>query len=278
MNVPLFRKALIPLLCPHKHPLSVGTKSINKPVLKTYSAKRRKTIFGCESSALRQRRKDCVRCCRGVCSTGFNGLVGRQCLWVICKVKGIRVGAGARFAEFDGFFPGARGQANGRVRNAAATTRWQQLQEAGADWVGNKVSCSHSLHPTGRDPPSDSGNSQTHNIWHWTSVIESSFLITHIHIPGEEDSKHRVVPHRAAPRCVNKRTAEGRLCSNKGERWPSVPAKDLICLNNSTGCGELKPIRLTMGRVQLVQPIGKLVNRGPFPLGEGQSSEGRTHG
>lgn len=108
MNVPLFRKALIPLPCPHKHPLSVGTKSINKPVLKTYSAKRHKTVFGSDSSALRQRSKDCVRCCRGVCSTGFNGLVGWQWLWVICKVNGIQVGAGARFAEFDGFSWGKR--------------------------------------------------------------------------------------------------------------------------------------------------------------------------
>ena len=70
-NMHLFRKTLIPLSHPHKHPLSVGTRSIYKPVLKVWSAERYKVVFGSTSSSLRWKSRVWVSCSRGVCSRWF---------------------------------------------------------------------------------------------------------------------------------------------------------------------------------------------------------------
>lgn len=74
--------------------------------------------------------------------------MGWQWLWAICKVNSALVGAGAKFAEFDGFCLGQEVRLLGD-RTVAAIKRCQQLQKAGTDWVGDTIFSLPPFHPIG---------------------------------------------------------------------------------------------------------------------------------
>ena len=61
---------------------------------------------------------------------------------ITCKVNSVLVGAGTRFARFDDFCLGQEVRLMGDREMLQ-----QQLQEAGAGWVGDTVFCATHLHP-----------------------------------------------------------------------------------------------------------------------------------